>query len=92
MTANFGAWELAKAMEYRETKDRERLCVSICTAIGSPISTVYSRIKYIRLMASSISGYKLANVERTQRVFTDIGIFNNKTKRLRVTCVQTEKK
>ena len=29
---------------------------------------------------SIISGYRLADVERTQRVFTDIGIFNNKTK------------
>ena len=57
MTANFGAWELAKATGYRETKDREGLCVSIYTAIGSPISTVYSRIKYIRCMASRISGY-----------------------------------
>ena len=30
---------------YREAEDRDGLCVSICTAIGSPISAVYSRIK-----------------------------------------------
>ena len=35
----------SKATGYRETEDRDGLCVSICTAIGSPISTVYSRIE-----------------------------------------------
>ena len=43
--ASFGAWELAKATEYRETKDREGLSINICMVTGSTISTVYSRIK-----------------------------------------------
>ena len=42
--ASLGAWEL-KATGYCETEDRDGLCVSICTAIGSPISIVYLRIK-----------------------------------------------
>ena len=50
--------------------------------MGSTTSTVYSRIKYIRLMTNSISGYRLADVRRTQRVFTDIGVFNNKTNKV----------
>ena len=32
-----GTWVLSEATRYRETEDREGLCVSICTAIGSPI-------------------------------------------------------
>ena len=63
MTANFGAWELTKATEYHETKDREELCVSICTAVGSPFSTVYSRIRFVRPMTTALLG---------------IGAFNNK--------------
>ena len=81
MTANFGTWVLSKATGYREANDREALCVSICMAIGSIISTVYLRIKFIRLMTKSISGYQLADVERTQRVFADIEVFKNKNKK-----------
>ena len=44
--ASFGAWELAKATGYCETKDRERLSINIiCMVTGSTISTVYLRIK-----------------------------------------------
>ena len=49
-----GAWELAKATGYRGTEDRDGSCVSICTAKGSPISTVYSRNKVIRPMTKTL--------------------------------------
>ena len=50
-------------MEYREIGYRDGLCVSICTAIGSPISAVYSRINNaIRSMTSNTSWYRLADV------------------------------
>ena len=42
-----GAWGLSEATEYRETKERGGLYISTCTAIGSPISTVYARIKCV---------------------------------------------
>ena len=35
-----GPWVLSKATGYREAEEREGMCVSICTAIGSTISTV----------------------------------------------------
>ena len=38
MTASLGARGLSKATGYRETEDGEGLRISICTAIGSPIS------------------------------------------------------
>ena len=40
--ASFGAWKLAKATGYRETKDREGLSINICMVTGSIISTRYS--------------------------------------------------
>ena len=40
-----GLWRVGihERKGFYETQDREGLCVSICTAVGSPISTVYSR-------------------------------------------------
>ena len=59
--ASFGAWEL-KATGYRETEDRDGLCVSIFTAIGSPISAVYSWINNaIRPMTKNTSLNRLAD-------------------------------
>ena len=52
----------SKVTGYRETEDRDGLCVSICAAIGSPISTVFSRIKVIRPMNNNTSWYRLADV------------------------------
>ena len=52
----------SKATGYRETEDRDGLCVSICKAIGSPISTVFSRIEVVRPMTNNTSWYRLTDV------------------------------
>ena len=41
MTENFGKWVLAKARRYRETKDREALCVKVH---GDCLNNQYSGI------------------------------------------------
>ena len=51
----------SEAAGYRETENRDGLCVSVCTAIGTPISTVYSRIKGVRPMTNTTSWYRLAD-------------------------------
>ena len=44
----------SKATGYRETEDRDGLCASICTVIGSPISAVYSRVEVVRPMTKTL--------------------------------------
>ena len=61
MMASFGAWKL-ESNGYHETEDRDGLCVSICTAIGSLISAVFSRTKVVRSMTNNTSWYRLVNV------------------------------
>ena len=41
----------------------------------------YSRIKYIRLMINNTSRYRLVDVKRTPRVFTNIVVLKTKVAR-----------
>ena len=45
-----------KATGYRETEDRDGLCVSISMAVGSPVSTVYLRIKSYGQWLTALGG------------------------------------
>ena len=74
MAVSFGAGGRLEATGYRETKDRGGLCVSICTVIGSTISTVYSRIKVIRPMTNNTSWYRRADVNGTHSCYKQEGI------------------
>ena len=64
-----GAWGL-KGTGYRVTENRDGLCISICMARWSPISTVYLRLnRTVNGLQHYYRWYRLADINRAHALY-----------------------